>query len=152
MFHKNHSLIMKNTFFSLLTLAIFGLSSCTKTEVTPVNVKTINVTLSGANEVPAVTTTATGMLMGSYNTTTKVLVYSLMFSGITPTAAHFHKGAAGATGGVEFNFGTSITNNMTGTTTLTDAQAADLTAGNWYVNVHSAAKPGGELRGQVVFK
>ncbi len=37
----------------------------------------------------------------------------------------------------------------TGSATLTDAQAADLTAGKYYVNVHTAAHPGGEIRGQV---
>ena len=36
-----------------------------------------------------------------------------------------------------------------GTATLTDAQAADLMAGNWYVNVHTAEHRGGEIRGQV---
>ena len=37
-----------------------------------------------------------------------------------------------------------------GTATLTDAQAADLQAGKWYFNVHTAANKGGEIRGQVV--
>ena len=36
-----------------------------------------------------------------------------------------------------------------GTATLTEAQAADLLAGRWYVNIHTASYPGGELRGQV---
>ena len=38
---------------------------------------------------------------------------------------------------------------ITGTATLTPAQAADLAAGKWYVNLHTAANPGGEIRGQV---
>jgi hypothetical protein len=41
---------------------------------------------------------------------------------------------------------------ITGTATLTDVQAADLAAGKWYVNVHTAANRGGEIRGQIVKK
>ena len=36
--------------------------------------------------------------------------------------------------------------------TLTDAQAADMLAGKWYINVHTAANPGGEIRGQLIIK
>jgi hypothetical protein len=39
---------------------------------------------------------------------------------------------------------------MNGSATLTDAQAADLMAGKWYVNVHTAENKGGEIRGQVL--
>jgi CHRD domain len=41
---------------------------------------------------------------------------------------------------------------MDGSATLTDAQAADLTGGKWYVNIDTAANKGGEIRGQVVKK
>ncbi len=39
---------------------------------------------------------------------------------------------------------------ITGSATLTDAQLADLEAGRLYVNIHTAANPGGEIRGQIV--
>jgi len=41
---------------------------------------------------------------------------------------------------------------MKGEATLTDAQAADLQSGKWYFNIHTAAHPGGEIRGQVMKK
>ena len=43
----------------------------------------------------------------------------------------------------------SAASPIKGEATLTDAQAADLLAGRWYVNVHTRAHPGGEIRGQV---
>ncbi len=39
---------------------------------------------------------------------------------------------------------------MVGETALSDSQTADLLAGKWYVNIHTKANPGGEIRGQVV--
>ena len=45
--------------------------------------------------------------------------------------------------------GNNPTSPATGSATLTDAQAADLMAGRWYVNIHTAANRGGEIRGQV---
>jgi hypothetical protein len=46
--------------------------------------------------------------------------------------------------------GANPTSPAKGTATLTDAQAADLQAGRWYINIHTAANRGGEIRGQVV--
>jgi hypothetical protein len=65
------------------------------------------------------------------------------------TAAHFHGPAdPGKNAGVAVPI-TPNTSPLEGSTTLTDAQAADLQAGRWYVNVHTAANPGGEIRGQL---
>jgi len=52
--------------------------------------------------------------------------------------------------GVEVPITGDLTSPITGSASVTDAQAADLRAGKWYVNVHTAANPGGEIRGQVV--
>ena len=67
------------------------------------------------------------------------------------TMAHFHGPAApGANAGPVVPVPTSaLANPMKGTATLTDAQIADLEAGNWYFNIHTAANPGGEIRGQL---
>jgi len=43
----------------------------------------------------------------------------------------------------------NLANPMTGTATLDDGQIADLKAGKWYFNIHTAANPGGEIRGQL---
>jgi CHRD domain len=107
--------------------------------------------LSGANEVPPNTASASGKAEASFDSATKVLTYTVTFTGLTGPAigAHLHGPAeAGKNAGivVPFNF---VASPIKGTATLTDAQVADLMAGRWYVNIHTAAHPGGELRGQL---
>jgi CHRD domain len=112
--------------------------------------------LKGASEVPPNTTAGTGSVTASYDPATKTLTWSGSFSGLTgsATVAHFHgpaevgKNAAPAIWISEK--GTPLASPFKGSAVLTDAQAADLMTGLWYVNVHTAANPGGELRGQVV--
>ena len=66
------------------------------------------------------------------------------------TAGHFHgPAAAGANAGVVLPFSGSLASPIEGNATLTEAQMADVVAGRWYANLHTAANPGGEIRGQV---
>jgi CHRD domain len=95
----------------------------------------------------------TGTAEVTYDTATKTLSWDINFDGLTgpPTMAHFHGPAApGANAGVALMIGTNPTSPAKGTATLTDAQAADLQGGLWYINIHTAANRGGEIRGQVV--
>jgi hypothetical protein len=108
--------------------------------------------LSAASEVPPNASAGTGTATATYDTASKKLAWSVTYSGLTgsATAAHFHGPAeAGKNAGVAVPIpGTA--SPMTGEATLTDAQAADLMAGKWYVNVHTAENKGGEIRGQVI--
>lgn len=106
-------------------------------------------TLSGASEVPANTSTATGKAEGTYNNDTRKLNLTITYQGITPTAWHIHKAAAGTNGGVLFDFGNTFTSPFNYSTTLTEEQETDLKAGMYYVNIHSATFKGGEIRGQL---
>ena len=108
--------------------------------------------LSGKAEVPATTSPATGEFLGMLDTVSKTLTYTLTFQGLTgpAAAAHFHgPAAAGANGGVAVAIGKDLNSPVSAKATLTDAQIAELQAGNWYVNVHTDANKGGEIRGQV---
>jgi hypothetical protein len=110
--------------------------------------------LDGASESPATTSKATGSAKLDFDDATKKLKYEVDFKGLSgdAVAAHFHGPAdAGANGGVELPM-TAGPSPIKGEATLTDAQAADLAAGKWYVNVHTAANPMGEIRGQVMAK
>ena len=107
--------------------------------------------MSGAAEVPPKTTDGKGTATATLDTDTKVLTYSADYTGLTgpATAAHFHGPAlpgANAPVVVPFNPPASP---IHGTATLTDAQMADLMAGKWYANVHTASNPAGEIRGQL---
>jgi hypothetical protein len=108
--------------------------------------------LDGKSEVPATNSAGYGDLLATLDTSTKTLSYTLTFGGLTgpATAAHFHGPAApGANAGVTVAIGKAPTSPASGKATLTAPQIADLEAGKWYVNVHTAANPGGEIRGQV---
>jgi hypothetical protein len=95
-------------------------------------------------------TTATGSVTGTYNKGTKILTVSVTYQGITPTAWHIHKGAAGVAGPVVLDMGTTFVSPFKFTTTaLTTDQETDLLAGSYYVNIHSKIAPGGEIRGQL---
>ena len=107
--------------------------------------------LKGSSEVPPNQSAATGSVTATYDTDSKKLSWKGNYSGLsgTVTAAHFHGPAdPGKNAGVALPI-TPNTSPLEGSATLTDAQAADLLAGRWYVNVHTAANPGGEIRGQL---
>jgi hypothetical protein len=108
--------------------------------------------LKGTAEVPPNQSAGAGSVTATYDTASKKLSWQGSYSGMSgnATAAHFHGPAeAGKNAGVAVPI-TPNASPFQGSATLTDAQAADLMAGKWYVNVHTAANPGGELRGQLL--
>ena len=111
--------------------------------------------LTGAAEVPANTSTARGTVIVRYNTETNLfeLVGDYQNLSAPITASHIHGPAApGVNADVLFpltNTG-GTTGTLTGSATLTQAQEAELLAGNMYANVHSTTFPGGEIRAQVI--
>ena len=110
-------------------------------------------TLDGKAEVPPVTSAATGTAELDYDPASKKLTWTVTYSGLSgpATAAHFHGPAeAGKNAGVAVAIPNAGTSPVSGSATLTDAQAADLVGGKYYINIHTAANPGGEIRGQVM--
>ena len=117
----------------------------------PASAETFKVTLDAKSEVPPNASTATGTADVDYDPATKKLSWKLTYSGLTgpAMAAHFHGPAeAGKNAGVAVAIPNAGSSPAEGSATLTDAQASDLEAGKYYVNVHTAANPGGEIRGQ----
>jgi len=108
-------------------------------------------TLAGAAEVPPVAGTAGGSATVTLDPATKEITYKVTYTGLSgaAAAAHIHCGAAaGANSGVAVAF-PKADSPISGSATLTDAQMADLQAGKCYVNVHTAANKGGEVRAQL---
>ena len=108
--------------------------------------------LSGASEVPPTTSSGSGTVEANLNKQTNELSWTVTYSGLSgpATGAHFHGPAmAGANAGVVVPITGSLTSPIRGAASLTAAQAADLMAGKWYVNLHTAANPNGEIRGQL---
>ncbi len=110
---------------------------------------TMEVLLRGDNEVPPVTTNASG----SANVTAAgtVLTVDGAFDGFVATAAHVHGPAAvGENAGVLFTLAVDNANtHIEGTFTMNAEQVEWFENGLLYLNVHSAANPGGEIRGQI---
>ena len=112
--------------------------------------KSAGLTLTGAQEVPPVTTSASGsgtITVGA----DKSVSGSITTSGIAATAAHIHEGAMGANGPVIIPLTKTSDNvfSVPAGAKLTDAQYESYKAGKLYVNVHSAANKGGEIRAQL---
>jgi ABC-type sulfate transport system substrate-binding protein len=105
--------------------------------------------LSGAEEVPAHTTTATGSGVFTFDPATLTINYQLQHTVVGATASHIHEAPAGTNGAVIVPF-TLVGQGASGSAVLTQAQADDLLAGNLYANVHSPTFPGGEIRGQIM--
>ena len=111
--------------------------------------------LSASEEVPPGTSTGTGTLKATFDTQSNLLNWSVTYTGLTGpvVAGHFHGPALlGQNAGVALGFSGSLDSPIKGSATLTPAQAADFMAGKWYVNLHTAANKGGEIRAQALLE
>jgi hypothetical protein len=109
--------------------------------------------LKGASEVPANNSPGTGKLAGTLNPDTRVLKWTITYDKLTGpvSAGHFHGPApVGQNAPPAVNFAGKLASPIEGQAELTPEQLKDLQAGKWYVNLHTAANPGGEVRGQAV--
>ena len=134
-----------------LALSAFALSATVAT-ASAAEGQTYKAALTAGSEVPATESKGTGEVSATYDPAGKTLTWKGSYSGLTGpvTAAHFHGPAeAGANAGVLVPV-TASASPFEGSATLDDAKAADLAAGKIYFNLHTAANPKGEIRGQVV--
>jgi CHRD domain len=114
------------------------------------------VPLTGAQQVPPVTTSGTGTADLTYDASSRVLTWNVSYSGLSgpATMAHIHGPAAEGKNAPPVIFlsekGAPVANPIKGQATLTPEQAQQMMAGDWYINIHTQAHADGEIRGQVV--
>jgi hypothetical protein len=116
--------------------------------------ETYRATLNGASESPPIQSAGAGAASINVDTTTKGLSWRVEYTGLSgpATAAHIHCGAPpGGNAGVAVPLGTAPNwaSPLQGNGQMTDAQLAQLQAGQCYVNVHTDANKPGEIRGQL---
>jgi hypothetical protein len=117
-------------------------------QLLPPGAKMFTATLTGAQEVPPVSTTATGNGMAIVPYARNQVTYHLT-SSVTPSNAHFHRAPGGVSGPVVIPI-SPLGAVMSGVAPITAELASDMERGLLYMNVHTAANPGGEARGQVI--
>ncbi len=138
---------------SILAVALVAIAPATGSAATVA----LNATLNGSQEVPSNDSFGLGSAAMLYDTSTNELTFAIIFTGLSGplTGAHFHGPAPeGSNAGVQIDIGAiaGLGSPMFGSATLTDDQETDLLDNLWYINLHTADFPGGEIRGQVIFK
>ncbi len=151
------------TVVAMSAILLASFSGCKKDDDEEVDLmKRVTVTLSGAQEVPAITSTGTASAKLVFDPVLKTINYNMTWTlgsaAATTTNMHFHgaeDGSPAKSSGVIIGitgFTTANTGTISGTTrALTDVEVAQLLAGKWYLNIHSSTVPGGELRGNINF-
>ena len=145
---NRHTFVRGALAAGVLALSLGGCSGLRPSQ----KVDIFEATLSGAQEVPPVASSGTGQAEVQFNTHSNVITWKVTYSGLSgpAVAGHIHGPAeAGRNAGVVVPFTNVAAQPITGQATLNAAQVADLVAGRWYVNIHSTAHPGGEIRGQL---
>ncbi len=143
-----HGSILRSSFFGIALGALIA-------GVSPASAEMVNFKgdLKASAEVPPNASKGTGSFTATYDTASKKVSWKVNYSGLSgpATAAHFHgPAAADKNAGVVVPFKDVANPSFEGSAEITEAQAADLMAGRWYVNVHTQANPAGEIRGQVM--
>jgi hypothetical protein len=147
---------------ALLTVAcVATLGACNGNDNNAPKVETYTAALSGSNETtpPALIIGATGQSTMTVNghEVSWTLTTANFASGTTAPGsasltlpAHIHVGAPGVAGGIMVPLTATVNGATSGTVTVVDSVLTHLRAGDAYVNVHTAARPSGEIRGQLV--
>jgi len=110
------------------------------------------VILSGANEVPSVVGDGYGIAEISFDRQSYILKWTIKYSELSgpATAAHFHSPASlGQNADVVIPISGSLDSPIRGFAKLSGHQIDQLIVGNWYLNIHTALNPQGEIRGQI---
>ena len=133
-------------------LIVTALATCLMSAAVQAETINYHATLTGAAEVPPNKTAGTGTVTATIDTDTKMLSYTVQYTGLSGpvTAGHFHGPAGvGKNAAVLIPIMAPLASPINGMARLSDADIADFRAGNVYVNLHTKENPDGEIRGQM---
>ncbi len=139
--------------FFIASLMILAVSAA------PVGAETFTFTavINSGQEVPPNSSKALGVAFVTFNSATQEICFSISYDDFNltapETAAHFHVSAPpGMNAPVRITLPPDAPKNgcVTPDPPLTDEEVGTLFAGRWYLNIHTSANPGGEIRGQVI--
>ena len=106
--------------------------------------------LGGDQEVPPVSSTASGGCLGELDPLAGEFALTCSHGVVGATVMHIHRAPAGANGPAVFDLGDPASPVQATWTGMTPADVADLQSGDLYLNIHTAGRPGGEIRGQIL--
>lgn len=135
---------------SVLLISLLALSAC---NMPLSNTTKATAVLSAGSEVPPTASTGAGEADIKVDVKADKLSWTITYSGLSGAviSAHFHGPAeVGANAGVAIPITGDLLSPIKGEATITAAQKAELLADKWYVNLHTAVNPEGEIRGQVL--
>jgi CHRD domain len=149
-FLRREGVLMRyQSFFACVLLAgVLALAGCVQVSGT----RSFHANLTGLQEVPSVKTMGKGQADVTLDNASHIITWNLTYINLSSpaVAAHIHGPAMpGANAGVMVPLKVGA-NPITGSMYLNDAQIADLAAGKYYINVHTANNKGGEIRGQLL--
>jgi Cu/Zn superoxide dismutase len=136
----------------ILLISLLALTAC---KMPSSNNTKAMATLSASSEVPSTNSAGTGEANVTIDTKSDKLSWTVTYSGLSGvvTGAHFHGPAAvGTNASVAIPITGDMLSPMKGEATITNEQKTQLLDGKWYLNLHTAANPDGEIRGQVIVK
>jgi hypothetical protein len=139
---------------AFLALSILFFSRCSKLGVGGPSYN-IDAVATATQVVPASTSAATSSMTASLDGHSNTLTGTIRWSGLSgaPTLIHLHSAAPGRNGYPMFllvNVPKIATDSMTFTSVFTESQEGTLAKGGYYYDIHTAAFPNGEIRGQMI--
>jgi hypothetical protein len=151
-----HDLIEGNHYINIHT-SVYGNGEI-RGQVLPFSTTVFETTFSGQNQVPVVTTGASGALIAVLEDTTLTVAGTFKDLGSAYLVSHLHIGPVDASGSVAFNLTPVLdADNLGGsyekdvnTFQLTASQVTDLRQGEFYANIHTSLFGGGEIRGHLL--